>query len=42
MEYMGPVRLEDVEDAQGKMVRMATRLKDAGEIIIARPDDRFL
>lgn len=42
MEYMGPVRLEDVEDAQGKMVRVATRLKDAGEIIIVRPGDRFL
>jgi flagellar motor switch protein FliG len=42
MEYIGPVRLEDVEDAQGRMVRVATRLKDAGEIIIARPGDRFL
>ncbi len=35
MEYMGPVRLSDVEGAQQKIVDVARRLEDAGEIIIA-------
>lgn len=36
MEYMGPVRLRDVEDAQSRIVAIIRRLEDAGEIIIAR------
>jgi flagellar motor switch protein FliG len=35
MEYMGPVRLSDVEAAQQKIVDVVRRLEDAGEIIIA-------
>ncbi|MBI9017098.1 MAG: flagellar motor switch protein FliG [Phycisphaerae bacterium] len=35
MEYMGPVRLSDVENAQQKIVDVVRRLEDAGEIIIA-------
>lgn len=35
MEYMGPVRLSDVEAAQQKIVDVVRRLDDAGEIIIA-------
>jgi len=35
MEYMGPVRLSDVEMAQQKVVDVVRRLEDAGEIIIA-------
>jgi len=34
MEYMGPVRLSDVEGAQQKIVDIVRRLEDAGEIII--------
>ncbi|HOF40943.1 MAG TPA: flagellar motor switch protein FliG [Candidatus Hydrogenedentes bacterium] len=34
MEYMGPVRLRDVEEAQQKMVGVVRRLEEAGEIII--------
>ncbi|MCK5272235.1 MAG: flagellar motor switch protein FliG [Sedimentisphaerales bacterium] len=34
MEYMGPVRLSDVEAAQQKIVDIVRRLEDAGEIII--------
>ncbi len=34
MEYMGPVRLRDVEEAQQKMVGIVRRLEEAGEIII--------
>ncbi|WP_409340978.1 flagellar motor switch protein FliG [Paenibacillus sp. MBLB4367] len=36
MEYMGPVRLRDVEEAQTRIVSTIRRLEDAGEIIIAR------
>ncbi len=34
MEYMGPVRLSDVEVAQQKIVDIVRRLEEAGEIII--------
>ena len=35
MEYMGPVRVSDVEGSQQKIVDVVRRLEDAGEIIIA-------
>ena len=35
MQYMGPVRVSDVETAQQKIVDVVRRLEDAGEIIIA-------
>jgi flagellar motor switch protein FliG len=35
MEYMGPVRVSDVEAAQQKIVDVVRRLEDAGEIIIS-------
>jgi len=35
MQYMGPVRVSDVEAAQQKIVDVVRRLEDAGEIIIA-------
>ncbi|KPK76571.1 MAG: flagellar motor switch protein FliG [Phycisphaerae bacterium SM23_30] len=35
MEYMGPVRLSDVEAAQQKIVDVVRRLEDAGEIFIS-------
>ncbi|MFW6058570.1 MAG: flagellar motor switch protein FliG [Phycisphaeraceae bacterium] len=34
MEYMGPVRVSDVEQAQQRVVDVVRRLEDAGEIII--------
>ncbi|GAB4333811.1 MAG: flagellar motor switch protein FliG [Candidatus Abyssubacteria bacterium] len=34
MEYMGPVRLRDVEAAQMRIVEVIRRLEDAGEIVI--------
>ncbi|MGD0463233.1 MAG: flagellar motor switch protein FliG [Tepidisphaeraceae bacterium] len=34
MQYMGPVRVSDVEAAQQKIVDIVRRLEDAGEIII--------
>ncbi|MGB7604248.1 MAG: flagellar motor switch protein FliG [Lutisporaceae bacterium] len=36
MEYMGPVRLRDVEEAQQKIVNIIRKLEDAGEIVISR------
>ncbi|WP_425415437.1 flagellar motor switch protein FliG [Peribacillus loiseleuriae] len=36
MEYMGPVRLRDVEEAQSRIVGVIRRLEESGEIIIAR------
>ncbi|NLU22544.1 MAG: flagellar motor switch protein FliG [Phycisphaerae bacterium] len=34
MEYMGPVRLSDVEAAQQRIVDVVRRLEDAGEIVL--------
>lgn len=35
MEFMGPVRVSDVENAQQKIVDVVRRLEDAGELIIS-------
>ncbi|MBK9127848.1 MAG: flagellar motor switch protein FliG [Phycisphaerales bacterium] len=35
MEFMGPVRVSDVESAQQKIVDVVRRLEDAGEVVIA-------
>lgn len=39
MDFMGPVRRTDVEEAQQKIVNIIRRLQDAGEIIISRGGD---
>jgi flagellar motor switch protein FliG len=39
MDYMGPVRLRDVEEAQQKVVMVIRRLDESGEIIISRGGD---
>lgn len=36
MEFMGPVRLRDVEEAQSRIVATIRRLDEIGEIVIAR------
>jgi flagellar motor switch protein FliG len=36
MEFMGPVRLKDVEEAQQKIVSIIRHLEETGEIIISR------
>ncbi len=36
IEYLGPVRLRDVEEAQQKIVEVIRRLDEGGEIILAR------
>jgi len=35
MEFMGPVRVADVEQAQQKIVDIVRRLEDSGEVIVA-------
>jgi len=39
MEFMGPIRVKDVEEAQQKIVSIIRKLEEAGEIIIARGDE---
>ena len=39
IEYMGPVRLKDVEEAQEKIVNIIRKPEDAGEIIISRAEE---
>lgn len=36
MDYLGPVRLRDVEEAQQKIVAVVRRLEEEGEIIVSR------
>jgi flagellar motor switch protein FliG len=36
MEFMGPVRLKDVEESQQKIVSIIRHLEDIGEIVVAR------
>ncbi len=39
MEYMGPVRLREVEESQQRVVAVIRRLDESGEIIISRGGD---
>lgn len=36
MQYLGPVRVKDVEEAQGRIVFVIRRLEESGEIFVAR------
>ncbi len=36
IDFMGPVRLKDVEESQQKIVNIIRKLEDAGEIVISR------
>jgi len=36
IQFMGPVRLKDVEEAQQRIINVIRRLEEAGEIVIAR------
>ncbi len=36
MEFMGPVRLKDVEEAQQKIVNVIRKLEEQGDIVVAR------
>ena len=36
IEYMGPVKIRDVEESQQKVVNVIRRLEESGEIIVSR------
>ena len=36
MDFMGPVRMKDVEEAQQKIVNIIRKLEDSGEIVVSR------
>lgn len=42
MEFLGPARLRDVEEAQRKIVAEVRRLEEAGDIVIGGGDDDLL
>lgn len=42
MEFMGPVRLRDVEDAQQRIVSIIRKLEEQGDIVIARGGEEEL
>lgn len=42
MEFMGPVRLKDVEAGQQRIVKVIRALEDAGDIIIARGETEMI
>ena len=42
LEFMGPVRVKDVEDAQQKVVAVIRRLEEAGTIVIVRGGEEQL
>ncbi len=39
MEFMGPVRVKEVEDVQRKIVNIVRNLEEAGEIFISRGEE---
>lgn len=42
MEFMGPVRVKDIEEAQQNIVNTIRKLEDEGEIIISRGGDEVV
>ncbi len=42
MEYMGPVRLRDVEEAQQKVVNQVRLLEESGEIVLSRGEEEIV
>lgn len=36
MEYMGPLRVKEVEESQQKIVGIIRKLEEQGEIVVAR------
>ena len=42
MDYMGPVRLRDVEDSQQRIVNIIRKLEEQGDIVIARGGEEEL
>ncbi|MFY9297578.1 MAG: flagellar motor switch protein FliG [Limnochordia bacterium] len=39
IDYMGPVRLRDIEEAQSRIVAVVRRLEEAGDLVISRGEE---
>jgi flagellar motor switch protein FliG len=42
IELLGPVRLKQVEEAQGNIVKAIRRLEEAGQIVVSRGGEEFV
>ena len=42
MEAKGPIRITDVEDAQKSVMRIARKLSDSGDLVLAGRGDDFV
>ena len=42
MEAKGPIRITDVEDAQIDIMRIARKLSDSGDLVLAGRGDDFV
>ena len=42
MEFMGPVRIRDVEEAQQRIVNVIRRLEETGDIVIRGKEDKLI
>jgi flagellar motor switch protein FliG len=42
MEAKGPIRITDVEDAQKAIMRIARKLSDSGDLVLAGRGDDFV
>lgn len=42
IELLGPVRLKQVEEAQGNIVKAIRRLEEAGQIVVSRGSEEFV
>jgi len=42
LDYLGPVRIKDVEQAQKEILEIARRLEEQGEIMLVRGEDEQL
>ena len=42
LEFMGPVRVKQVEEAQQKVVEIIRRLEESGQIVIVRGTEEQL
>ena len=42
MDYIGPIRLKEVEEAQAKIIAVIRHFEDTGEIVAVRADDELI
>ena len=42
LNFMGPVRLREVEEAQQKIIEIIRRLEEEGQVVMASADDQLV